>query len=136
MVERSAKLATAQCPPLPRDSADRGVPQAEGFGKNQRRSFSKLAENNPCGLCRHPYPRIGARTPLLLRKQRETLLCFSLLTIMLRSRIVHGIACLYRVGTAAQGKTLLRFRQYKLSKLFVLHSTWILSLDKISCISV
>ncbi len=39
------------------------VPQAEGFGKNQRRSFSKLAENNPCGLCRHPYPRIGARTP-------------------------------------------------------------------------
>ena len=39
------------------------VPQAEGFSKNQRRSFSNLAENNPCGLCRHPYPRIGARTP-------------------------------------------------------------------------
>ena len=28
------------------------------------------------------------------------------------------------------------FRQYKSSKLFVLRSTWILSLDKISCISV
>jgi len=36
--------------------------KTEGFCKNQRRRFGKFAENNPCGLCRHPCPR-GARTP-------------------------------------------------------------------------
>ena len=37
--------------------------KTEGFGKNQRHCFGKFAENNPCGLCRHPYPRMEARTP-------------------------------------------------------------------------
>jgi len=50
-------------PPLPCGARIGEVPQAEGFGKNQRHCFGKFAENNPCGLCRHPYPRMEARTP-------------------------------------------------------------------------
>ena len=44
VVERLVKLATAQCPPLPRDSADRGGAVGGGVRKNQRRNFAKLAE--------------------------------------------------------------------------------------------
>ena len=29
----------------------------------QRSGLSFFIENNPCGLCRHPYPRMEARTP-------------------------------------------------------------------------
>jgi len=39
--------------------------------------------------------RAGARTPPILRKQRETLLCFRFLDRGC-SCIYHGIACLYR----------------------------------------
>ena len=73
--------------------------KTEGFCKNQRRRFGKFAENNPCGLCRHPYPR-EARTPPI-RKQREIFLCFRLLTI--RQYITHRTICLYRADAATEG---------------------------------
>ena len=77
--------------------------KTEGFCKNQRRRFGKFAENNPCGLCRHPYPR-EARTPPI-RKQREIFLCFRLLTI---GSILPIEQYAYIALTRPQRETLLR----------------------------
>ena len=112
------------------------VPQAEGFGKNQRRSFSKLAENNPCGLCRHPYPRIGARTPPIASQTEGDIAMFQPLNYYVTKSHCPWDSVPIPRRRGGTGEDIAAFRQYKLSKLFVLHSTWILSLDKINCISV
>ena len=54
-----------------------------------------------------PLPAQSADSPYLLRKQRETLLCFSYLS-MECSCISHSATCLYRGGMATQGETLQR----------------------------
>ena len=62
------KMETQQCPPLPRGARIGEVPQAEGFGKDQRRCFANLRRKaasrltvNPFGSqARHfPYIAIG-----------------------------------------------------------------------------
>ena len=64
---------TQQCPPLPRDSADRGgvSKKTEGFERNQRCSFVKLAEKPLRGCGSTPSARKRATSPIALQTEED-----------------------------------------------------------------